>query len=247
MPTLHQENTLAGFRRAVELGIDAIELDVRLTRDRRAVVFHDASAARLTGVDRRIADLTWDEVSALRIHPVLRGVRYPRAERIPLLAEVLAEVGGAIAINIELKPRWFDDGLAGVVAAEVAGAGLASRVLVTSYDPRKLRAAAQADPAVALGYCWNSSMFGGGRRVVDRLLAVAPVIRGVGADLELLRDDTVTRLRAARMAVGAHVVFPIARPPTPWFEIERLLSLGLDWIESDDPLRLLDASVKRAA
>src|SRR5258705_393861 len=44
VPALHQENTLAGFRHAVALGLDAIELDVRLTRDRRAIVFHDAGA-----------------------------------------------------------------------------------------------------------------------------------------------------------------------------------------------------------
>jgi hypothetical protein len=41
------------------------------------------------------------------------------------------------------------------------------------------------------------------------------------------------------MAVGAHVVFPLAGPATPDAELARLLSLGLDWIESDDPVRLL--------
>ena len=42
VPLLHQENTLAGFRRAVALGVPAVELDVRLTADRRAVCVHDA-------------------------------------------------------------------------------------------------------------------------------------------------------------------------------------------------------------
>jgi glycerophosphoryl diester phosphodiesterase len=234
---LHQENTLAGFRRAVALGVDAIELDVRLTRDGWAVVFHDANASRMTGVRRAISDMTWDEVSALRVRPTRAA--HPREERISLLAEVLAEIGRDIAINIELKPRWFGDDIAAVVAAEVAAAGLGERVIITSYDPRKLRDASKADPALAIGYCWNSSMFGGGRRIVDRVLAAAPRVRAVGADHDLLRDATMDRLRAAGLVIGAHVVFPLDGPPTPLDTISRLVDLGLAWIESDDPARLL--------
>jgi glycerophosphoryl diester phosphodiesterase len=239
VPTLHQENTLAGFTRAVALGLDAIELDVRLTRDGRAVVFHDANAVRMTGVRRAIADMSWDEVSRLRVQAVLatRGgaIRYPREERIPLLAEVLAEVGDDAAINIELKPRWFGDDVAAVVAADVAAAGLTARVLVTSYDPRKLRDARRADPALALGYCWNDSFFA---YVVDRVLAGTPRVCAVGADHRLVRDDTVRRLRASGVAVGAHVLFPLDGRPTSAGEVARLLALDLDWIESDDPARL---------
>jgi glycerophosphoryl diester phosphodiesterase len=65
---LHQENSLAGFRRAVSLGVPALELDVRLTADRRAVVLHDSDLLRLTGTARSIADLTWDQVSRLQIY-----------------------------------------------------------------------------------------------------------------------------------------------------------------------------------
>lgn len=241
VPLLHQENTLAGFRRAVELGVDAIELDVRLTRDRHAVVFHDATAYRMTGTRAAISDLTWDELRQLQIRDELRTrratLRYPQVERIPLLAEVLAEVGRSIAINIELKPRWFGDDVAAVVADEILAAGGGSNVLVTSYDPRKLRDASRADPSLALGYCWCSGVFGGGRRIVDRLLRASGV-HAVGADHELVQPETVQRLRGVGQAVGAHVVFPLDGAPTPEREIERLRALELDWIESDDPVRL---------
>jgi glycerophosphoryl diester phosphodiesterase len=241
VPLLHQENTLAGFRRAVALGVDAIELDVRLTRDRRAVVFHDATAYRMTGTRAAISDLTWDELRQLPIRDELRTrratLRYPQVERIPLLAEVLAEVGRSIAINIELKPRWFGDDVAAVVADEILAAGGGSNVLVTSYDPRKLRDASRADPSLALGYCWCSGVFGGGRRIVDRLLRASGV-HAVGADHELVQPETVQRLRGVGQAVGAHVVFPLDGAPTPEREIERLRALELDWIESDDPVRL---------
>src|SRR3954468_2093944 len=120
VPRLHQENTLAGFRRAVELGVPAIELDVRLTRDGHAVVFHDPDLHRLTGTPRNVSDLTWDQLSKLRLRPaVRRGLdaqgspvvqHYERAEPIPLFAEVLAEVAHKVVINVELKldvQRWW--------------------------------------------------------------------------------------------------------------------------------------------
>ena len=237
VPLVHQENTLAGFRRAVALGLDAIELDVRLTRDRRAVVFHDASADRLTGTRRAIADMTWDEVARLRISKRPRGATfaYEREEPISLLAEVLAEVGASIAINIELKPRWLGDDLAAVVAADIEAAGVGAKILVTSFDPRKLRDARRAAPGLALGYSWNASLFGAGRRIVERVL---DGVHAIGADLALLTDDAVARLREARVAVGGHVVHPIDGRPTLPHALDRLLARGLDWLESDDPERL---------
>jgi glycerophosphoryl diester phosphodiesterase len=236
---LHQENTLAGFRRAVTLGLDAIELDVRLTRDGRAIVFHDANAERMTGVRRAIADMTWDEVAELRIRDSLDVGRstllYERVERVPLLAEVLAVVGADLAINIELKPRWWGDELAAVVASELADAGLGTSVLVTSYDPRKLRDTSRVDPSLALGYCWNN-LIGGWR--IDRLLAGVPLVHAVGADHRLLGESVVRRLRNAGVTVGAHVLFPLDGRPTSPEELERVRELGLAWLESDDPVRL---------
>jgi glycerophosphoryl diester phosphodiesterase len=243
VPVLHQENTLAGFRRAVALGLDAIELDVRLTRDGRAVVFHDGNAERLTGVRRAISDLTWDEISALRVGT--RG-RYERPEPIPLLAEVLAEIGDAIAINIELKPRWFGDDIAAVATAEIAAAGLTDRVLVTSSDARRLREAGRAD--VAIGYCWNDSLFSIGGRVLDRLLAAPPRLRALCVEHTLVGADLVRRLVDANVAVGAHVLFPLdgrSRIAMADREVERMVALGVDWIESDDPERLQRVLARR--
>jgi glycerophosphoryl diester phosphodiesterase len=214
------------------------------------VVFHDSSLHRLTGARGAIGDLSWDEVCALRVRSILdvgrRVVRYEREERIPLLAEVLAEVGNRVAINIELKPRWGNDDLAGVVAATIAGMGVADRVIVTSYDPRKLREIARIAPELALGYCWNDSMLGfAGRRIVNQLVDSNVAgrmlgVRAVGADYTLVGDATVRRLHAAGVAIGAHVLFPIGATSheRSCAELDRLLALGVDWIESDDPARL---------
>jgi glycerophosphoryl diester phosphodiesterase len=283
VPTLHQENTLAGFRRAVALGIPAIELDVRLTADRRAVVLHDNNLERLTGLYRDVDELTWDQVSRLRIRRVLpmgidvNGapaiVRYEREERIPLLEEVLAEVASNVAINIELKVDgpWWRAEIGAVVASLIAAAGVEARVIVTSFDPRKLRATSLTAKRLAIGFCFDDTMFD----LLKPLLARLPRIpvgletqcnarralnwlldgnfagrmlgsRVVGAEHTLVGPDTVARLHAAGVAIGTHTLFPlgttgkpIAKAAMTEAEVDRLVALGVDWIESDDPERLL--------
>ena len=290
VPALHQENTLAGFRRAVELGVPAIELDVRLTRDHHAVVLHDHELERLTGTAGNVVDMTWDQLSRLRIRRELpMGIdangapvvaRYERTEPIPLLAEVLAEVAGKVAINIELKldlPTWWQVGVGAVVARVIAEANAEHRVIVTSFDVRKLRAARRARPSLALGFCFDDGMLNFARGLLDRLPAFAGELephdrrpghnarrvlsrildsdlvgrliatRAVGAEHTLLGPETVRRLHRQGIAVGTHTLFPlgsttgkrIAASAGTAAEAQRLVRLGVDWIETDDPERLM--------
>ncbi len=88
------ENSLAAFARAVSLGY-GIELDVRLSRDRRVMVFHDEDLARMCGVKGKISDYTFTELRRLR----LKGSE----QMIPTLDEVLALVRGRVPLMIEIK------------------------------------------------------------------------------------------------------------------------------------------------
>ena len=290
VPRLHQENTLAGFRRAVELGIPAIELDVRLTRDGVAVVFHDPDLYRLTGNPRAVSDLTWDELSKLRLRREVRMgldahghavvTRYERTEPIALFAEVLAEVADKVVINVELKldvQRWWPTAIGSVTAKLIADAHAEDRVIVTSFDLRKLREARRTHPNLAVGFCFDDTMlnFASGlldrlppvearlgfhdrhpnhhaRRVLNRILeshVISSLMDSsvIGADHTLVGEDTVTTLHKRGVAIGTHTLFPIgsttAKPiaasASTEREVHRLVALGVDWIESDDPERLL--------
>jgi glycerophosphoryl diester phosphodiesterase len=290
VPLLHQENTLAGFRRAAALGIPAVELDVRLTADRRAVCVHDDDLERLTGARASVAALTWDQLARLELRRELpmgvRGdgspviARYERAEPIPLLAEVLAETAGRLAINVELKltsPRWWDAAVGAVVADEIARAGALHRVIVTSFDPRKLRAAALARPGLPFGFAYDDSMLdfaaplldrlpllatelsaldqrprANGRRLLGRIVDGGAVgrllaVRAVGVEHTLVGPRTVARMHARGVAIGTHTLLPIGSTTGKRIdpcgetleECDRLAALGVDWIETDDPERLL--------
>jgi glycerophosphoryl diester phosphodiesterase len=292
VPALHQENTLAGFRRAVELGIPAVELDVQLTKDRQAVVVHDGHLGRLTGTKRNVWELTWDEVSKLRIkrelpmgvdvHGARTVARYEREERIPLLSEVLHEVAGKVAINVELKLNtlyWWQTEISRIAAAVITEAKAENHVILTSFDPRKLRAAVEAHPALATGFCFDDSMLDfaapfldrvphlrarlslpadghirtNARRLLNRILETNLVgrllrhARLVGAEHTIVGCQTVKRLHDQGIAIGTHTLFPLGsttgKPISPSAmaaaEVERLVACGVDWIESDDPERLL--------
>ena len=88
------ENSLEAFRLAAKHGY-GIELDVQLSKDGRVVVFHDDTLDRVCGVHARVEDLTWSELSGLR----LCGTD----QRIPLFSEVLRSVHGCEALIVELK------------------------------------------------------------------------------------------------------------------------------------------------
>lgn len=130
------ENTLAAFRQAIDDGADAVELDVRLTGDGVPVVLHDASLERTTGVAAQVADVTFDQMRRLEAGGWFG--RDFRGEKIPTLEEVLTEIAPVLLVDVELKPAWSADGLQKRVREVIRRSGLASQVLVSSFDPRAL-------------------------------------------------------------------------------------------------------------
>lgn len=88
------ENSLAAFMAACEKGL-AIELDVRLTKDGRVVVFHDKSLYRMCGVDALVSDFTYQQLCAFN----LKGTK----EKIPLLSQTLKMINGRVPLLIEIK------------------------------------------------------------------------------------------------------------------------------------------------
>lgn len=126
------ENSGGAFALAIERGL-GIECDVRLSRDGRAIVFHDATLDRLTGHDGRLDQLGVAEITALTLAT--------GGEPIPTLRDLLAQVAGRVPLLIELKsdrdkpagaPSVRD--LCRAVRRELDG--YPGAVAVMSFDPR---------------------------------------------------------------------------------------------------------------
>lgn len=123
------ENTLSAFDHAVARGL-AIECDVHLSSDGVPVVFHDATLKRVTGEDGSVFDRTAAELGKLRIGGT--------EDRIPTFAEMLARVGGAVPLVIELKGNaGRDEGLVARVAELLRP--YAGKAAIMSFDHRLIR------------------------------------------------------------------------------------------------------------
>lgn len=95
------ENTLAAFRKAIELGLDLIEIDVRQTKDGHLVIMHDPTVDRTTNGKGRVAEMTLAEIKALDagswFSPEFAG------ERVPTLDEALDLMRGRALPDIDFK------------------------------------------------------------------------------------------------------------------------------------------------
>lgn len=83
------ENTLAAYRKAIELGVEMIECDVNITRDGQLVMIHDPTLDRTTNGTGRVSNATWNEIQRLdaggKFSPEFAGVRIPSTEETLLL------------------------------------------------------------------------------------------------------------------------------------------------------------------
>ncbi len=88
------ENSIKAFREALKLNL-AVEYDVQLTKDNILVVFHDDNLYRMTGVNKRVEDVTFDEIKNLTL--------LDTKEHIPTLSEVLKLINNKVFMDIEIK------------------------------------------------------------------------------------------------------------------------------------------------
>jgi glycerophosphoryl diester phosphodiesterase len=110
------ENTLASIEKAIELGADVVEIDIRRSLDGHLMVMHDARVDRTTGYRGYVHELTRDD---------MHGV--------PTLADVVETVDGRAAIMIELKVR-------DIVAEALSAAGSHPIYLASFFHSELLRA-----------------------------------------------------------------------------------------------------------
>jgi glycerophosphoryl diester phosphodiesterase len=142
-----EENSSRAFALAIERGL-GIECDVRLSRDGRAIVFHDSTLERLTGQAGRLDQLGVAEITAVRLTT--------GSEPIPTLRDLLTQVAGRVPLLIELKsdrdkpagaPSIRD--LCRAVRRDLDG--YPGPVAVMSFDPRVGAWFARRAPEVVRG------------------------------------------------------------------------------------------------
>lgn len=211
-PRERPENTLASFLRALDLGADAIELDVHATRDGVVVVHHDfvpratPTVAALHG--RPIAELTAAELATFRVS----------GEPIPTLADVLAAVAPRATVYVEIKGRAIEQ----LVVATIARGPRPCSVPVHSFDHRIVARARAIDPDVVAGILLVSYL------VEPEQALRAARARDYWQEWSMIDEHLV---RAVHGAEGRVIAWTVNEPD----EARRLASIGVDGICTDVP------------
>ena len=232
------ENTVAAMRAAAnDDRTDAIEIDVRATRDERVIVFHDDDLSRLTDAppavcDTPIRELSYDEISE---HTVGDS-----DESIPLLADALAAIPESLTVNIELKQPGCEGLQFGAVDDDARTAAAARwrpfvdrvldiaadtghEILYSSFYEGALAAANDADPGLAVAPLVADSA-ATGVALADRYDATA-----VHPSIDLVVD---TDLVATAHDAGYRVNAWTATNPA---DATVLATAGVDGIIADTP------------
>jgi glycerophosphoryl diester phosphodiesterase len=248
------ENTLAGFERALEIGVDTLELDVGVTRDGVVVIHHDRrlnpDVAR--GVDGKwvrapaptIYSLSYAELARYDVGRIRPGSDYARrfphqqpidGARIPRLSD-LWPIAPRVRFNIETKlvPEAPEETLppepfARAVIAEVRRAGVAPRTTIQSFDFRTLAVVQREAPEIRTAYLTSGQR---GDAVAKSVHALQGTIWSPN-----YQDLDPVALAAAR-GLGLKVIPWTVNEPA---DIARVLAMNVDGLISDYPDRVRQA------
>jgi glycerophosphoryl diester phosphodiesterase len=134
-PRQAPENTLLSFRRAIDIGVDWIEFDLRRTNDGVLVVIHDDKVDRTTGSHGKVADMTFEE---------LEGLDAGDGQRIPSLAEVIALAKGNVRMDMEIKERDIEEDVVDAIKRN----DIKDRCMVSSFLYDTIKRVKELDPEI---------------------------------------------------------------------------------------------------
>ena len=218
--SLAPENTVASFVCAARLGLDAIETDVRLSKDGALVCAHDDDLKRMFGIDRKVADMTLAELREL-VPAKGKGLKaWPKkALRIPTFAEYLdvCEKYGKVPF-IETKG---DVAVVKPVLDEVRRRGLTKTAVLSSIQFEHIREARRLDKEIFVHHIFSEP------GQLDELAAMGNAGLSYNfKDLAAVPGGLVERVHAK----GVKMCLRAGDTPEA---VEKMLELGLDYIPTN--------------
>ena len=225
------ENTKVSFVKALDLGADGVELDVRLTRDGTVVVIHDAALDRTTDGSGLVEESDFASIAELDagswFNASFKGIE------VPTLDEILKMLAGRTQINVELKAEGAADELVKHVVTEVVRRNAFASVLFSSFHLDALRLLRLLVPDARIGVLFRSGQQQDALTTAVRLGAV-----NLHAPFDCADEDLRSRTRSAGLQLWVWTANEAA-------DIEKLLDLQVDAIFSDYPDRVVAARLRR--
>jgi glycerophosphoryl diester phosphodiesterase len=215
------ENTLASFKKAIEMKSDYSELDVHLSKDGQVVLMHDDSLRRTTGTRAAVWDLTLAELKKLDagswLAPEFKG------EPIPTLTEVIRTVKGKMKLNIEIKISRSEPEIAQKVVDIIRAEKFTRDVMITSFDKTTVEQVMRLAPELPVGFIFNE------KNTIDVFSGAWPIL---SSKYTLVDAEFVKKARLAGKKIHAWTVNDEAT-------MEKLVGLNIDGIITNYPDRLV--------
>jgi glycerophosphoryl diester phosphodiesterase len=218
--SLAPENSLEAFSRARSDRADGVELDVRLCATGELFVFHDKDLKRLGGRDIAFDRLTKSEV---------RSTRLKSGVGIPTLLEVFEACGDDMIVNVEIKTdhlwRPSMHALIRALRTELSQVRDPERVILSSFNPLAVAAAAFAMPTIARGLLFETDgpLWARGQPLIPLMS-----LQAVHPQNQLCTSDKVERWKSKGLAVNVWTVDDPQRQ-------RELSQWGVDGIITNDP------------
>jgi glycerophosphoryl diester phosphodiesterase len=228
------ENTRAAIEKAVESGVDMVEVDCQLSKDGHVVVFHDERLARTARAKGHVRSKTLKELQKLDIGAWFK--KSFKGERILTLEEALDIIDGRADINIDIKGD-----LQGSLGIELKLLFILShydyleRTVFSAFDQRVLRRVRELAPDTRIGILH-------GRENKENPFQLA---REVGAESLHIQKELATPPVVERSAqIGLKTLVWTVNEVS---EMEKFLKLGVDGLFSDYPEKFWKLRQKRSA
>ncbi len=208
------ENTLLSLKKAVEMGVDAVEFDVRMTKDGVLILFHDEKLDRLLKVHGRVRDRSYDFLKKFTI----------RGEKIPTLEEALQVLKNK---NVKIVVEVKEPDTIGKVLNVLSSSGIEKdRFLIVSFYHTIMREVKE-----------NGYRFGA--IFVCRPVSLRHMFSDHLPDVILPRQDMLDRelvdeAHNLGMMVGTWVI-------NDEVDLQKVLELGVDMVASDYPDKIIRA------
>ncbi|MDP1539314.1 MAG: glycerophosphodiester phosphodiesterase family protein [Moraxellaceae bacterium] len=223
------ENTLAGFHHLINLGIRAVEFDIRVSADQELIVIHDDRLERTTNGVGLVREYTHAELSQLdACRP--QWPYWPNAEGVPTLAQVLALLTDFEHIELEVKPCNDED--QAVIVQKLPALwqqfNLSGRTRTTSFDLRYLSAIAKHAPELTRGFLFEHDFAGN-----PIAMAQALGCSSLGPHQARCEPELIQQAHDAGLIISTWTVNDAERA-------QELVTMGVDGIITDVPTQALE-------
>ncbi|MGN1418464.1 MAG: glycerophosphodiester phosphodiesterase [Acutalibacteraceae bacterium] len=223
----YPENTMLAFQKAVEIGVDGIELDVHLTKDNELVIIHDENIKRTCNGEGLVRDFTFEQLRKFDASAGFAGVYGFNA--IPTLREYFELVKDTPVItNIELKTGIFEyPTIEKRVIDMIAEYGLEDRIILSSFNHYTVLRCKEINPAIKCGFLSESWLINYGKYTAENGVQCCHPI------FCFLSEETVEEMHNAGCEINTWTV-------NEYEDIKRLSEMGVDALIGNYPDRMIE-------